>query len=146
MSEFKEGDRVKIIGDHPNAGCITTIIYISGHSTLGAWAAVETAGLKNKKNDAPFLTQLEKVGDMKYQVGDKFFRDEYGTDRTEEILAVVEYDGTTYYITVDEEDTVEVTSEDTLDGYRKEGDVQELTLEQIAKKLNIPVKNLRIKD
>ena len=153
---LKVGDKVKIVKDDAMHGAVigdvVTIVSLGNHMTnhrinFSNGGGCMGGDITEDGIGCPLHLELIKEEEMaKYKVGDKFFRDRVSDNYTEEIISVTVYEGDSYYLTVDEDGCVELTSESKLNGYRQEGAETEVTLEEIAKKFNVNVKNLRIKD
>ena len=153
---LKVGDKVKIVKDDAMHGAVigdvVTIVSLGNHITnhrinFSNGGGCMGGDITEDGIGCPLHLELIKEEEMtKYKVGDKFFRDPVSGNYTEEILAVVVRGSVAYYVTVDENDDVELTMESDLDSYRQEGAETEVTLEEIAKKFNVNVKSLRIKD
>lgn len=61
MAEFKVGDEVKIIGSHPNAGCITRIREWSGNLPGVKWAVEDNNPNYPLKNSFSDLVQESEI-------------------------------------------------------------------------------------
>ena len=166
MTKFKIGDKVRIIGNHPNSGCITTVI-----SVRDTWAAVD-GGLKNPINNAPNLINLElyKESDMSnLKVGD-IIKSTVNVRTSRAIVLNITDSFLVYTCFIDnsienaytlnkgKQSRVGIapakrvselleSGQWTIDNeYGKEPQITELTLEEVAKLAGVDVKQLRIKE
>lgn len=152
MSKYKVGDKVRIIntmyrGSNFQIGCTGTVT-----EQRGSLCRVE-ADDKGKDNILSFydweleLAKENNMQESKYKVGQTLVNTY--EDYSKKVIAIVNDEEVPVVVTKDsDDDTYNAYAEGNIEdnGWKLETETTEVTLEQIAKKFNVSVEKLRIKD